>query len=47
MSKHLSQEIKVHCSIVRNEEKCIKCGQSKNICDDYISVGRIYNLNAV
>lgn len=49
MSKHLSPEIRVpidtdNVSIQRNEEKCIKCGQCKNICKDYISVLGTYEL---
>ncbi len=41
MSKHLGMDIRVpiECdnpSIQRDEEKCIKCGQCKNICQDYI-----------
>ena len=40
MSKHLGMDIRVpiECdnpSIQRDEEKCIKCGQCKNICQDY------------
>ncbi|MGM9937787.1 MAG: [FeFe] hydrogenase, group A, partial [Candidatus Ornithomonoglobus sp.] len=49
MSKHLSPEIRVpidadNVSIRRNEEKCIKCGQCRNICRDYISVLGNYDL---
>ena len=31
-------------SIQRDEEKCIKCGQCKNICQDYIGVHGTYSL---
>ena len=49
MSKHLSPEIRVpiekdNVSIQRWEEKCIKCGQCKNICQDYITVLGHYDL---
>lgn len=49
MSKHLEMDIRVpiECdnpSIQRDEEKCIKCGQCKNICQDYIGVHGTYTL---
>ena len=49
MSKHLSVDVRVpidsdNPSIMRHEEKCIKCGQCKNICKDYISVLGTYSL---
>ncbi|WP_053984510.1 rubrerythrin [Niameybacter massiliensis] len=49
MSKHLSLEVRVpieeeNPSIIRNEEKCIKCGMCKNICKDYIEVLGTYDL---
>lgn len=49
MSKHLSMDIRVpiECdnpAIQRDEEKCIKCGQCKTICQDYIGVHGTYNL---
>ena len=49
MSKHLSPEIRVpidsdNPSIQRHEELCIKCGQCKNVCKDYISVLGHYDL---
>lgn len=49
MSKHLGMDIRVpiECdnpSIQRDEEKCIKCGQYKNICQDYIGVHGTYTL---
>lgn len=49
MSKHLGMDIRVpiECdnpSIQRDEEKCIKCGQCKNICQDYIGVHGTYTL---
>ena len=50
MSKHLSTEIRVpieldNPSIMRIEEKCIKCGMCKNMCKDYIQVLGTYDLN--
>lgn len=49
MSKHLSMDVRVpiECdnpAIQRDEEKCIKCGQCKNICQDYIGVHGTYSL---
>ena len=49
MSKHLGMDIRVpiECdnpSIQRDEEKCIKCGQCKNICQDHIGVHGTYTL---
>lgn len=49
MSKHLGMDIRVpiECdnpSIQRDEEICIKCGQCKNICQDYIGVHGTYSL---
>ncbi|MBS7007494.1 [FeFe] hydrogenase, group A [Anaerostipes sp.] len=49
MSKHLPTNVRVpidldNPSIMRHEEKCIKCGQCKNICKDYISVLGTYIL---
>ena len=49
MSKHLGMDIRVpiECdnpSIQRDEQKCIKCGQCKNICQDYIGVHGTYTL---
>lgn len=49
MSKHLSIEVRVpiepdNPSIEREEAKCIKCGQCKNICTDYIGVHGTYTL---
>lgn len=49
MSKHLGMDIRVpiecdNLSIQRDEEKCIKCGQCKNICQDYIGVHGTYSL---
>ena len=42
-SKHLSTDIRVpiepgNPSIERLEEKCIKCGNCRDVCRDYISV---------
>lgn len=49
MSKHLSMDIRVpieldNPSIMRFEEKCIKCGMCKEICKDYIGVHGTYSL---
>lgn len=49
MSKHMSVDVRVpieedNVSIMRIEEKCIKCGKCKNICQDYISVLGHYDL---
>lgn len=49
MSRHLSMDIRVpiddrNPSIMRDEAKCIKCGQCKNICTDYIGVHGTYSL---
>ena len=49
MSKHLSPEIRVpiekdNVSIQRFEEKCVKCGQCRDICKDYITVLGHYDL---
>lgn len=49
MSKHLSPSIRVpieleNPSIRREESKCIKCGNCKNVCTDYIGVHGTYSL---
>ena len=49
MSKHLSMDIRVpiepdNPAIQRYEQLCIKCGQCKNICTDYIGVHGTYHL---
>ncbi|WP_105304473.1 [Fe-Fe] hydrogenase large subunit C-terminal domain-containing protein [Anaerolactibacter massiliensis] len=49
MSKHLSPEVRVpiepgNPSIERIEEKCIKCGNCRDVCRDYISVLGYYDL---
>lgn len=49
MSRHLSSEIRVpidpgNPSIMRHEELCIKCGQCRDVCRDYISVLNYYDL---
>ena len=49
MSKHLPMDIRVpievdNTSIQRDEPLCIKCGQCKNICTDYIGVHGTYCL---
>jgi ferredoxin hydrogenase len=51
MSKHMSMEIRVpveadNAAIVRDEAKCIKCGQCKRICEEYIGVHGTYDLAA-
>lgn len=50
MSKHLSQNIRVAInedsySITRDEKLCIKCGQCKEICNNYIGVNNNYFLD--
>lgn len=47
--KHLSMDIRVpiepdNPAIMREESLCIKCGQCKNICTDYIGVHGTYSL---
>lgn len=49
MSQHLSPEIRVpidkdNVSIFREEAKCIKCGQCRDMCRDYIGVLGVYDL---
>lgn len=49
MSQHLSQEVRVpidrdNVSICREEAICIKCGQCRDICWDYIGVLGVYDL---
>lgn len=49
MSKHLSEEIRVpiekdNVSIQRIEDKCVKCGQCRDVCRDYITVLGHYDL---
>lgn len=51
MSKHLSPEVRVpiekdNVSIFRDEDKCIKCGQCRDMCRDYIGVLGHYSLKA-
>ena len=49
MSKHLDESIRVpieedNPSIVRIEEKCIKCGSCKEVCQNYVGVHGTYSL---
>jgi len=49
MGKHLSEEVRVpiepdNPAIRRIEDLCIKCGQCRDICRDYISVLGYYDL---
>lgn len=49
MSKHLDKAIRVpiekdNPAIMRDEKLCIKCGQCKNICSEYIAVHDTYTL---
>ena len=49
MSKHLPLSVRVaiekdNPSIKRDESKCIKCGQCKNICTEQIGVHGTYDL---
>ena len=51
MSKHLSPEVRVpiekdNVSIFRDEDTCIKCGQCRDMCRDYIGVLGHYSLKA-
>ncbi len=46
---HLDQKIRVaidqdNPSVMRNEDKCIKCGQCTRICNQFVSVNNNYNL---
>ena len=48
-SKHLSSDIRVpieidNPAIMRDEDKCIKCGQCKIVCENYINVHGMYDL---
>lgn len=50
MSRHLPVDVRVpidcdNPSIMRQEGKCIQCGQCRNICKDYISVLGTYSLS--
>ena len=47
--KHMSLDVRVpieadNPSIVRNEEKCIKCGMCKNVCTQNIGVHGTYTF---
>lgn len=47
--KHMSMSVRVpieldNPSIMRNEELCIKCGQCRDVCTDYIGVHGTYTL---
>lgn len=49
MSKHMAMDVRVpiepdNPAIMRDEAKCIKCGQCKQICTDYIGVHGTYCL---
>lgn len=49
MTKHLPPTIRVpidseNPSILRQEEKCIKCGACRRVCHDEIAVGEFYDL---
>lgn len=49
MSKHMPMEVRVpieadNPAIMRDEAKCIKCGQCKTVCTDYIGVHGAYDL---
>lgn len=48
--KHLFTDIRVpiekdNPAILRNEDKCIKCGQCKKVCESPIAVAGNYDLN--
>ena len=47
--KHLSMDVRVpieldNPAICRDEELCIKCGQCRDVCRDYIGVHGTYRL---
>ena len=47
--QHLPLDVRVpmdedNVAIVRHEEKCIKCGMCKNVCEEYIGVHGTYTL---
>lgn len=47
--KHLFTDIRIpieldNPAIMRNEEKCVKCGQCKKVCEEEIAVGNRYDL---
>ena len=49
MSKHLFSELRIpieldNPSIMRHEDKCIKCGQCRRVCEDVIAIGKLYDL---
>lgn len=49
MSKHPFSNIRIpiegdNPAIIRDEDKCVKCGQCKAICEDDIAVGGMYDL---
>lgn len=49
MSKHEFAEIRVpiendNPSIMRHEEKCIKCGQCKKVCTEEIGIAKMFSL---
>ena len=49
--QHLPLDVRVpmdedNVAIVRHEEKCIKCGMCKSVCEEYIGVHGTYTLEA-
>lgn len=49
MSKHLFSDIRIpieenNPSIMRHESLCVKCGQCRQVCENEIAVGRLYDL---
>ena len=47
--QHLPLDVRVpmdedNVAIVRHEDKCIKCGMCKNVCEEYIGVHGTYTL---
>ena len=51
MSKHLFSDIRIpieadNPAIRRIEERCIKCGQCRRVCENEIAVGRLYGLES-
>lgn len=50
MSKHQFAKVRVpieldNPSIVRDDDKCVKCGLCRNVCQDEIGVNNMYDLN--
>lgn len=51
MSKHLFADIRIpiepdNPAILRKEERCIRCGACRRVCEQEIAVGRMYDMAA-